>query len=96
MMMNEQEQAALQLGLMELRQQAWVQQARHIAAEVANDFGSVSINDLRPRLQLPPGANPALWGTVFRDRRFKAVGYGRASHPGSHARIIRIYELRSN
>jgi hypothetical protein len=96
MMTNEQEQAALQLGLMELRQQAWVLKARDLAAQIAFDFGCVSINDLRPRMQLPPGASPALWGTVFRDRRFKATGYGQATHKGSHARTIRIYTLRSN
>lgn len=93
-MMNEQDIARLNLGLMELRQQQWVLEARRVAAEVAADFGCVSINDLRPRLQLPPGANPALWGVVFRDRRFKATGYTRATHRGSHARTVRIYELK--
>lgn len=96
MMMTEHEQAALRLGMMELRQQAWVLEARRLAAQIAFDFGCVSINDLRPRLQLPPGASPSLWGTVFRDRQFKATGYDRANHKGSHARTIRIYELRGH
>jgi len=93
-MMTESDQAQLTLGAMELRHQQWVIEARRVAAEVAMDFGCVSINDLRPRLQLPPGASPALWGTVFRDRRFKATGYGKALHRGSHARTIRIYILK--
>lgn len=93
-MMNEQDVAQLRLEQMEEAAQEWVLEARRVAAEVAMDFGCVSINDLRPRLQLPPGAHPALWGTVFRDRRFQATGYTRAMHRGSHARIVRIYVLK--
>lgn len=82
------------LDMFEQRHDDWLIRSRRIAIEVAQDFGSVSINDIRPRCPLPADASPALYGAVFRTRELKADGWTNATHPASHGRIVRVYRYR--
>ena len=58
----------------------------------AMSHGTVSINDVRRVTDLSE-LHPNAIGAIFKDRRFKAVGYAQAEHIAAHARIIRIYAL---
>jgi hypothetical protein len=77
----------------EERHRDWVLKARDIAVKVALDFGSVSINDVRPRCPLPEGAHPSLYGAVFRTPVLRPAGYCVAIHASSHGRVVRSYKL---
>ena len=80
----------------EERHRDWVLKARDIAVKVALDFGSVSINDVRERIQLPANLHPSVLGAVFRTKQFKKVGLVEANHPQAHARIVRVYTLATS
>jgi hypothetical protein len=77
----------------EERHRDWVLKARDVAVKVALDFGSVSINDVRPRCPLPEGAHPSLYGAVFRTPALRAAGYVVAFHRESHGRVVRSYKI---
>jgi hypothetical protein len=79
----------------EERHREWILSARRQAIAVATDFGSVSINDVRPRCPLPDGAHPSLYGAVFRTPALRAAGYVVAFHPESHGRAVRSYKLNN-
>jgi hypothetical protein len=97
MMMSEtaQELKDQALDALEDRHRDWVLNARDVAVKVALDFGSVSINDVRPRCPLPDGAHPSLYGAVFRTPALRAAGYVVAFHPESHGRAVRSYKLNN-
>lgn len=83
-----------QLALFEVRDAAFLSRCRALALVIARQYGEVSINEIREILELPPGVSPNVYGAVFKDRRFKAVGFTQANHPGAHARTIRVYALK--
>lgn len=83
------------LDALEAANREWVLDARRQAIAVAADFGSVSINDIRPRCPLPDGAHPSLYGAVFRTPALRAAGYVVAFHRESHGRVVRSYRLNN-
>lgn len=83
-----------QLALFEVRDAAFLSRCRALALVIARQEGQVSINDIRAILEPPPGVSPNVYGAVFKDRRFKAVGYTQANHPSAHARVVRVYALK--
>lgn len=84
-----------QLDFFELRDEEFLNQCRAIAVAHAQQFGTVSINDVRERIAVPKGTHPSVLGAVFKGKRFKAVGYTEANHPSAHARVIRVYQLNN-
>jgi hypothetical protein len=72
----------------------WIYEARSIAIEIATSSGTVTINDVRERIELPEQLSPNLWGAVLRGSDFEAIGYTQATHPSAHARVVRIYKLK--
>lgn len=82
-----------QLDFFEVRDADFLQSCRALAVEVCQQQGTVSINDIRMGISLPIGTNPAVFGAVFKDKRFKACGYTEATHPQAHARVVRVYQL---
>jgi hypothetical protein len=83
------------LDALEDRHRDWVLNARDVAVKVALDFGSVSINDVRPRCPLPDGAHPSLYGAIFRTPVLRPAGYVVAFHRESHGRVVRSYKLNN-
>jgi hypothetical protein len=82
-----------QLDMFEQRDHLFLERCRALAAMVCRERGTVSINDVRQFITVPPGVHPSVLGAVFRDKRFKKVGLTEASHPEAHARIVRVYQL---
>jgi hypothetical protein len=82
------------IALVSAGNEDWLYMARSIAAEIATSSGTVTINDLRERVELPEELSPNLWGAVFRSGDFEPVGYTQATHPSAHARVVRIYKLK--
>lgn len=72
----------------------WIAQARAIAIEVAEANGTVTINDVRERIELPDEFPQNVWGAVLRGDAFEPVGFCQATHPSAHARVVRIYKLK--
>ena len=83
-----------QLNLFEQRDATFLARCRTIAAEVCRQQGSVSINDVRERIQLPANLHPSVLGAVFKGKQFKMIGFTGANHPQAHARIVRVYQLQ--
>jgi hypothetical protein len=71
----------------------WLAEVRAYAWVIAHAKGVVSINDLRPRFKLPPGAHHNLWGSVFHTSEFRPTGLTQAAHSAAHARTVREYVL---
>ena len=71
----------------------WMQRARLSAIAVAQQRGTVTINDVWAICPPPEGVNPSAMGAVFRGEVFVACGYTKAKKVSAHARIVRIYKL---
>ena len=61
----------------------WLATVRAHAWAIARARGAVSINDLRPVFDLPPGAH----------HNFVPNGLTQVVHPQGHARTVRTYAL---
>lgn len=82
------------IALVSAGNEDWIYEARSIAIEIATNSGTVTINDVRERIELPEQLSPNLWGAVLRGSDFEAIGYTQATHPSAHARVVRIYKLK--
>lgn len=82
-----------QLTLFEQRDTAFLSHCRALAVEIARERGSVCINDIRSQVRLPAELHPSVLGSVFKSKKFKAIGFTEATHPAAHARVIRVYAL---
>jgi hypothetical protein len=69
----------------------WLDQARHVAYKIAQDTGEVTSDDVHEKCPLPSVAHHNLMGAVFKDPRFKPIGYRQSARPSAHGRVIRIY-----
>ena len=85
-----------QLNLFEQRDATFLARCRTIAADVCRQQGSVSINDVRERIQLPANLHPSVLGAVFKGKQSKMIGFTEANHPQAHARIVRVYTLATS
>lgn len=83
-----------QLALFEIRQAEFLDRCRALAVEICKRKGTVSINDIRARIEVPPGVHPSVLGSVFKSQAFSVVGFTEAAHPQAHARIVRVYALK--
>ena len=82
-----------QLCLFEQRDTAFLSHCRALAVDIARTQGTVCINDIRSQVRLPAHIPPSVLGSVFKSKKFKAVGFTEATHPAAHARVIRVYAL---
>jgi len=82
-----------QLALFEHRDTEFLSRCRQLAVEVCRAQGTFCINDIRARIELPAGMHPSVLGSVFKNKKFQAIGFTEASHPKAHARVIRVYKL---
>ena len=82
-----------QLDFFEVRDEDFLAHCRSVAVAIAQQNGSVSINDVRERVVLPIGTHPSVFGAVFKARQFKPVGFIEATHPAAHARVVRVYTI---
>lgn len=72
---------------------AYLKLAQSMAVKLAEMKGEVTIDDVRENLpSLPPGN---YLGSVFKGGKFICTGFTEAKHPGSHARIIKKWKLKS-
>lgn len=72
----------------------WLEQARHLAVQIAKRKGFVSSDDIHKVCPLPDTAHHNLMGAVFKDKQFDPVGYCPSTRPSAHGRIIRIYCIK--
>lgn len=84
-----------QLDFFEVRDADFLAHCRSVAVAFAQQHGTVSINDVRQRVDVPLGMHPSVFGAVFKGKTFKAVGFTEAKHPSAHARVVRVYQLNN-
>ena len=82
-----------QLNLFEHRDTEFLSHCRALAVDIARAQGTVCINDIRAVVRLPAHVHPSVLGSVFKSKKFTAVGYTEATHKAAHARVVRVYEL---
>lgn len=82
-----------QLDLFQVRDAEFLNRCRAVAAEICQQQGTVSINDVRSQVSLPAQMHPSVFGAVFKTKQFQACGYTEATHPQAHARVVRVYQL---
>lgn len=82
-----------QLTLFEHRDTEFLSRCRALAVEIARRQGTVCINDIRAQVLLPAEIHPSVLGSVFKSKKFKAVGFTEATHKAAHARVVRVYQL---
>lgn len=84
-----------QLALFESRDKEFLAECRAVAVQICQEFGTVSINDIRQRVAIPAEMHPSVLGAVFRNKQFEACGFTEATHAQAHARVVRVYKLAS-
>lgn len=73
--------------------QAWLLKARDCAYVMAVMGREVSADDVLSWCPRPSDVHPNATGSIFRDKRFKLIGYRTSKKVSAHARRIGIYEL---
>lgn len=82
-----------QLDFFEVRDEEFLAHCRSVAVAIAQQQGSVSINDVRERVAIPYGKHPSVFGAVFKGKQFTPIGFTEATHPAAHARVVRVYTI---
>jgi len=76
---------------------AWLLMARTAALNICKLNGSVSCEELRQIVKLPPGGHDNLWGAVFSGLRktLMPVSIQSSATPERHAGLQRVWKLRT-
>jgi len=82
-----------QLNLFEHRDTEFLSHCRALAVDIARAQGTVCINDIRAQVRLPAHVHPSVLGSVFKSKKFMAIGFTEATHAAAHARVVRVYKL---
>lgn len=87
---------AKQLALHEDQHADFLERCRTAARKIAKqrECGTVSINDVRNAVNVPPGVHPSVLGAVFTRKEWRVVGMTTAEHAGAHGRAVRVYVNR--
>ena len=74
----------------------WLEELRAWAWTTASIYGRVTSDDVRHHFKIEKGIGyeNQIMGGVFRDKRFKRIGYRSSSFPGSHGRTISIWGVK--
>ena len=73
----------------------WLTRARDTAYFIAVSNGEVSADEVLKIMPRPADVSPNATGSLFRDKRFRQIGYKMSSKVSAHARRIGVYELNS-
>lgn len=71
----------------------FVRNFRELALTIARANGTVTSDDLRKiadKIDVQPD-HPNAWGSIFRGKFFKPVGYTQSEIPSCHGRTIRVW-----
>jgi hypothetical protein len=71
----------------------WLTQARHIARQIAQRNGIVTIDDVRKECPPPPGKDPRVMGAVFAGKDWVRVGYKQSDRRECHGRPVSVFSL---
>jgi len=99
----------LQLDLMEARRRrdrgitrvsgknmAFIEHMRQVAVSLCKLKGQITIDDLRVWHEASHERDPTsqnAWGVIFKDKRFKPLGFTPSRQIQGHGRIIRVWGL---
>lgn len=85
--------AGMELAVKPLDASSWLSWARNMAFQMAHANGEVSADDVLKRCPRPSDVSPNATGSLFKDKRFKLVGYKTSTKTSAHARRIGVYQL---
>lgn len=85
-----------QLALHQAEHGEFLERCRKAALKISQKrkCGTVSINDVRNAVNIPPGVHPSVLGAVFNRKDWRVVGYTTAEHASAHGRMVRVYAHR--
>lgn len=78
----------------EVSNRGFLDHARALARQLAQQQGRVSVDDVRK--QIPAAlwpSTPQAWGGIFRGTEWVHVGWSRSPFPSNHARSNRVWAL---
>ena len=81
------------LKLLQETRSEFLYQCKKIAISHALKNGSVTIDDVRDKIELPEGIDGRVFGAVFNNKDFVKVGYTETKRKTSHKRPIAVFEL---
>jgi hypothetical protein len=84
------------LSASQLSAAEWLRRAKDTAYFIATRNGEVSADEVLRIMPRPSDVHPNATGSLFRDKRFKLVGYKTSSKVSAHARRIGVYELNTD
>jgi len=80
--------------ILELHRAEYLAQARDIARELLETRPSITVNDIRDRLEPPRNVDPRVMGAVLRHRDFEPTGeFVVSGRKACHARPIQRFRL---
>lgn len=85
------------LNLFETHRKEFLEECRSIAQRIAqnNPNHTVTIDDVRARVQLPQDIDGRVFGAVFNPSEWEKVGYTQTTRASSHGRPIAIFRLKN-
>jgi len=84
----------LALDGLEGKYPGFLARARHVAQSIAERQGEVTADDVREILAIPVDVHPNVMGSVFREPRWRRIGWRRSSQPQRHANRVGVWRLR--
>ena len=82
------------LGDLEEHYPDFLDRARAVAEEIARKKGTVSSDDVRAVLAIPPDVHHNAMGAIFRGPRWERIDWQQSEQPQRHANRIGIWRLK--
>lgn len=73
----------------------WLSQARKVAEHLAMKHGETTSDAVQMICPKPEGVHQNACGSIFKGKKWVCTGFTQTSKVSGHARIIRIWGLRS-
>lgn len=72
----------------------WLKEARTVAKKICTEQIVVTIEEIHTRCPLPEGLPTNLYGKVFQDRSFEAIGRMVSTRAQARGRTVLVFALR--
>ena len=76
-----------------MKAKTWLNNARAVAADICQDHGSVTTDDVLEKIGTPIGVHPNVIGSIFRHGAFRRIGFQPTTRPQGHGRLIGVWIL---
>lgn len=82
------------MSLFEENREGLLVWARNVARQLARQQGTVTIDDVRRRIEVGQEVDKRVFGAVFMGKKWECVGYKKSTVPTSHSRPVGIWRYK--